>query len=256
MSVQNRLQDRTVVIAGGGTGIGAGTAKRLAAEGANVVIGDLSAERAETLAEKIRADGGRAIGRAFDMIDESSIASLVRAAVDEFGGLDGIHINAFDGVAHRQDFDVLTVDMAIFDRVMSVNLRGHFLCTRHALPLLLERGGGAIVYTSSAAAYIGENKRVSYAMSKSGVHALMRHVATGWGKQNIRANVVCPGMVPTEANWDAPASRFEKALKGHRSPRLGKPEDLAAMVALLMSEDGEWINGQIINVDGGVTLRA
>lgn len=256
MSFQNRLKGRTIVIAGGGTGIGAGTAKRLASEGANVVIGDLSAERAEAMAEQIRAAGGQAIGRAFDLVDEPTIAALIQSAVDTYGALDGIHINAFDGVAHRQDFDVLTVDMAIFDQVMRVNLRGHFLCTRHALPHLLERGGGAIVYTSSAAAYIGENKRVSYAMSKSGIHALMRHVASGWGKQNIRANVICPGMVPTEANRDAPASRFEKALKGHRSPRLGKPEDLAAMVALLMSEDGEWINGQVINVDGGVTLRA
>jgi NAD(P)-dependent dehydrogenase (short-subunit alcohol dehydrogenase family) len=250
-----RLESKNIIVAGGGTGIGAGTAKRLASEGANVIVGDLSLERAEAVAYDIVASGGQAIGRAFDLVDESTVERLIQSSIDQFGGLDGIHINAADLVAHRQDYDVLTVDMAIFDRVMAVNLRGHFLCTRYALPAMLERGGGSIVYTSSAAAYIGEPKRVSYAMSKSGVHALMRHVATGWGKQNIRANVVCPGMVPTEANWDAPASRFEKALKGHRSPRLGKPEDIAGMVALLMSSDGEWINGQVINVDGGVTLR-
>lgn len=250
-----RLEGKTIVIAGGGTGIGAATAIRLATEGARVVIGDLSAERAEGVAERIRATGGEAIGRAFDLVDEPTIPALIQSAADTFGGLDGIHINAADLVAHRHDTDALDLDMAIFDRVIAVNLRGHLLCTRHALPLLLARGGGAIVYTSSAAAFIGEPKRVSYAMSKAGGHALMRHVASRWGKENIRANAVAPGMVPTEANSNAPAERFERALRGTRSPRLGKPEDIAAMVAMLMSADGEWINGQVLSVDGGATIR-
>jgi NAD(P)-dependent dehydrogenase (short-subunit alcohol dehydrogenase family) len=251
-----RLDGRSIVIAGGGTGIGRATAHRLAEEGAMVVIGDLKAANAEAVAAAIRANGGAARGIGFDMTDEASIEAMIALAVEAHGGLDGIHINAADLVTHRRDTDVVEIDLADFDRIVAVNLRGHMLCTRHAIPALLARGGGAIVYTSSSAAYIGEPKRVAYAMTKSGMHALMRHVATAWGKRNIRANVVAPGMVPTEANRDAPAERFERALKGHRSPRLGKPEDIAAMVALLMAADGEWITGQVICVDGGVTIRA
>jgi len=250
-----RFAGKVILIAGGGTGIGAGTALRLASEGARVVIGDLSAERAQAVAAKVEAAGGRAIGRAFDVTDESTVAALVAAAVDAFGGLDGLQINVADLVVHRRDTDALDLDLAVFDRVIAVSLRGHLLCTRHALPRLLARGGGAIVYTTSAAAFIGEPKRVSYAMAKSGVHALMRHVATRWGKEGIRANAIAPGMVRTEANASAPPERFERALRGTRSRRLGTPEDIAAATALLMSADGEWINGQVLSVDGGATIR-
>jgi NAD(P)-dependent dehydrogenase (short-subunit alcohol dehydrogenase family) len=250
-----RLEDKVIVIAGGGTGIGAGTAARLASEGARVVIGDLSAERAQAVAAKIEASGARAVGRGFDVTDEPTVAALMQTAVEEFGGLDGIQINVADLAVHRRDTDALSVELAVFDRVMAVSLRGHMLCTRHALPHLLARQGGAIVYTTSAAAFIGEPKRVSYAMAKSGIHALMRHVASRWGKEGVRANAIAPGMVPTEANAGAPPERFERALRGTRSPRLGQPADIAAMVALLMSADGEWINGQMLSVDGGATIR-
>jgi NAD(P)-dependent dehydrogenase (short-subunit alcohol dehydrogenase family) len=90
-------------------------------------------------------------------------------------------------------------------------------------------------------------------MAKAGIHALARHVATRWGKEGVRANVIAPGMVQTESNVDSPAGRLEGALRGVRNPRLGRPEDIAA--AMLMSADGEWINGQVISVDGGVTIR-
>jgi NAD(P)-dependent dehydrogenase (short-subunit alcohol dehydrogenase family) len=250
-----RLKDKVIVIAGGGTGIGAGTALRLASEGARVVIGDLSGERAESVAVRIRERGGTAVGCAFDVTDEPTVARLIATAVEQFGGLDGMQVNVADLVIHRRDVDALELDLAVFDRVIAVGLRGHLLCTRYALPPMLARGGGAIVYTSSAAAFLGEPKRVSYAMAKSGVHALMRHVASRWGKQGIRANAIAPGMVPTEANWGAPPARFEGALRGTRSTRLGKPEDIAAVVAMLMSADGEWINGQTLSVDGGATIR-
>ncbi|MCL2430889.1 MAG: SDR family oxidoreductase [Alphaproteobacteria bacterium] len=250
-----RLEDKVIVIAGGGTGIGAGTALRLASEGARVVIGDLSAERARAVVGGVRERGGRATALGFDVTDEPTVGALMRAAVDEYGGLDGLQINVADLSIHRHDGDALELDLAVFDRVMAVGLRGHLLCTRYALPHLLARGGGAIVYTTSAAAFIGEPKRVSYAMAKSGVHALMRHVATRWGKEGIRANAIAPGMVRTEANVGAPPERFERALRGTRSRRLGLPEDIAAMTALLLSADGEWINGQMLSVDGGATIR-
>jgi NAD(P)-dependent dehydrogenase (short-subunit alcohol dehydrogenase family) len=124
------------------------------------------------------------------------------------------------------------------------------------LPVLLERGGGSLVYTSSAAAFIGEPERPAYAVAKAGINAIVRHVASKWGKQGIRANAIAPGLVLTDKIQQALDPKFrDMALRGSKSPRLGRPEDIAAMVAFLMSDDGEWINGQVLSVDGGATMR-
>jgi NAD(P)-dependent dehydrogenase (short-subunit alcohol dehydrogenase family) len=121
---------------------------------------------------------------------------------------------------------------------------------------MLERGGGAIVYTSSAAGHIGEPERPSYAAAKAGINSLARHVASRWGRAGIRANAVAPGLVITPAMAETIAPEFkEYALGVGRSPRLGRPDDIAAMVAYLMSDDAEWINGQVFSVDGGASLR-
>jgi len=146
--------------------------------------------------------------------------------------------------------------MAIFDRTVAIDLRGHVLCTRHALPEILKRGGGAIVYTGSGAAYAGEPTRIGYAVAKAGVHALMRHVASRWGKEGIRSNAIAPGLVMTDnALTNMPKERQEEMLAIGRSVRLGRPADIASTVAMLMSDDGDWINGQVISVDGGITMR-
>jgi NAD(P)-dependent dehydrogenase (short-subunit alcohol dehydrogenase family) len=252
------LQGKVAVVAGGGSGIGAAAATRLAEEGAAVVVGDIVGPNARAVADQIRAGGGRAIAHEFDITDDASVAGLVAAAVAEFGGLDAFHANAADLSPEviGRDTDALDVDLGIFDRTIAVNLRGHLLCTRHALPRLLERGGGAIVYTSSAAGHVGEPQRPSYGVSKSGINALMRHVASRWGREGIRANCVAPGLILTKTIRDNSDPAFrEYALGVGRSPRLGEPEDIAAAVAFLMSDDGSWVNGQVISVDGGSTIR-
>jgi NAD(P)-dependent dehydrogenase (short-subunit alcohol dehydrogenase family) len=250
------LESKVAVVAGGGSGIGAATAARLASEGAAVVVGDLAGDNATKTAEEISGRGGRAIAVQFDIADEASVVDLIAATVEEFGGLDLLHANAADLSPDNvgRDSDAVSVPLDVFDRTIEVNLRGHLLCTRHAIDRMLERGGGAIVYTSSAAAFIGEPQRPSYGIAKSGINALARHVASKWGKQGIRANAVAPGLVLTRAiSEDSPIREW--ALKSTRSPRLGQPEDIAAAVAFLMSADGEWINGQVLSVDGGATLR-
>ena len=182
----------------------------------------------------------------------------MRTAAEAFDGLDAMHVNAANMTPEviMNDSDAAGIDLDVFDVTVQVNLRGALLCARHAVPALLASGGGALVYTSSAAAFVGEPERPAYAMTKTGMHALVRHVASRWGREGIRANAVAPGPVPSEAVLpyldQATLEGMQAAL---RSPRLGRPDDVAAMVAFLVSDDGEWINGQVINVDGGMVLR-
>lgn len=252
------LSDKVVVVAGGGSGIGAATARRLGAEGAAVVVGDLQGDNANAVASEVRDAGGRAIAVQFDISDDASVAALVAAAVGEYGAVDAMHANAADLSPDTigRDTNALDVPLDVFDHTLAVNLRGHLLCTRHALPHLLERGGGALVYTSSAAGHIGEPERPSYAASKAGINSLVRHVASHWGRQGIRANSIAPGLVVTPAMDTSLAPEFRDfALRVGRSPRLGRPDDIAGMVAFLVSDDGEWVNGQVLSVDGGASMR-
>ncbi|HXQ44253.1 MAG TPA: SDR family oxidoreductase [Acidimicrobiales bacterium] len=252
------LQDKVAVVAGGAGGIGSATSIRLGEEGVAVVVADLDNDAALAVAGRITDAGGRAVGTRVDISDEQSVGEMVALAVERFGGLDILHANAADLSAGTlgRDSNALDVPLDAFDRALAVNLRGHLLCTRAAIPEILQRGGGALVYTSSGAAFMGEPERPAYAMSKSGLNALVRHVASKWGRKHIRANAVAPGLVLTEGPRSVLSEDFMKmALRGTRSWRLGEPEDIAAMVAFLVSSDGEWINGQVLSVDGGTSLR-
>jgi len=252
------LEDKVAVVAGGAGGIGTATSVRLGQEGVSVVVADLNHDAALSVAEQITDAGGRAVGVAVDISVEASVAEMVAVAVDTYGGLDILHANAADLSADTlgRDSNALEVPLDAFDRALAVDLRGPLLCTRAAIPEILKRGGGALVYTSSGAAFMGEPERPSYAMAKSGLNALVRHVASKWGRKHIRANAVAPGLVLTDGPRAVLSEEFMKmALRGTRSWRLGEPEDIAAMVAFLASSDGEWINGQVLSVDGGASLR-
>ena len=146
-------------------------------------------------------------------------------------------------------------DVGIWDRTLRVNLTGYALIIKAALPHLLAQGTGSIVCTSSGASVVGEDSRPAYAASKAGVNALCRHVATRWGKQGIRCNAIAPGFVVTEnIQQNMPPEMLQKILKFKRSPRLGEAADIAAAVAFLLSDDGEWVNGQVWHVNGGVNF--
>jgi NAD(P)-dependent dehydrogenase (short-subunit alcohol dehydrogenase family) len=251
------LKGKVVVIAGGGSGIGAATAVRLAEEGARMVLGDLSADNAASVAATIATRGGDCTPVQFDITQPDSVDKLVSVAEAQYGQIDAVHVNAADlsPTTIGRDTDALDIDPSIFDRTVAVNLRGHLLVTKRALPALLD-SEGVLVYTSSAAAFVGDEARPAYSMSKSGLNALVRHVATRWGRQGVRANAVAPGMVLTATILQGAQPELrEYALAVGRSPRLGTPEDIAAAVAFLMSSDAEWINGQILSVDGGTTMR-
>ena len=252
------LQGRVAVVAGGAGGIGTATCLRLAEEGASVVVGDLDEAAAASVTKQITEAGGRSVSAGTDISDEGSVAALMDLALSSFDRLDIVHANAADLSPDNigRDSNAVEIPLEVFDRTMHVNVRGHLLCARHAIPVMLERGGGAVIFTASAAAFVGEPERPAYAMGKSALTALVRHIASRWGKQGIRANAIAPGLVLTETVQAGLNQEFrDYAMRGTRSARLGRPEDIAAMVAFLASDDGEWINGQAISVDGGSSMR-
>jgi len=248
----SRFSGKVIICAGSATGIGAETAVRLGGEGARVVLGDVNIGGAQQVIDKITAAGGEGLAVEFDIVEPDSVRNLVARAVERFGGLDGMHVNATDRRRNQQDFDVLTTDLEVFDRLISVSLRGHLLCTRFGLPEILKRGGGAIVYTSSDAGKSPANVRMSYGVAKAGLNALMRHVAFRYGRDGIRANTVSPGSTLTDAmvSNTTEAERAEM-LRKMPSTRMGQPRDIAALVAFLLSDEAEWINGQAISINGG-----
>jgi NAD(P)-dependent dehydrogenase (short-subunit alcohol dehydrogenase family) len=255
--VNRGLTDKVAVIAGGATGIGAATATRLAAEGALVVVGDVSADGATATAESIRGSGGTATAVTFDLADPDSVRALIDSAVAELGGVDLLFNVGSDMGMLRGDTDVVDMDFAVWDRTMTVTVRGYAASMKYAIPVMLSRGGGGIVNMSSAAAFIGEPTRPAYATAKAGIGALTRHVASRWGRDGIRCNAVAPGFTGTDVMRSIPQwpELEAAALRKTPSTRVGYPSDIAAMVAFLMSDEGAWVNGQVINIDGGAVLR-
>lgn len=248
------LKDKVCIVAGGARGIGAATAERLCDEGARVVIGDILVDVAEETAERIRAKGGQIIATELDGTQMASQEAIVARAVESFGGLDVYHSNLAGGTGG--DDDALTLTEEVLDRSFAINAKSHLLATQAALPALLKRGQGVMIYTSSGAASGGNPNQPAYAMTKNAIHALARHVANKWGGRGIRANVICPGLIMTEA---VSIHLDEKMIEGFRrrtpSSRLGQPEDIAALAAFFASDDSGFVNGQVWHVNGGAQMR-
>ena len=252
-----RLQGKVAVVAGGASGIGAATATRLGAEGARVVVGDVNQAGAGETVKTIIANGGDATATPCDISDEEAVSGLFRSAVDAYGGVDLLFNVAADLSPEciGRDTDLLDVALAVWDRTIAVNLRGFVLTIRAAIPLMLERGGGAIVNTSSATAFIGEPQRPSYAASKAAINAVTRHVAARWGRDGIRCNSVAPGLIVTNAAESLGAELMESLKQANPTGRLGAPDDIADTVLFLLSDDASYVNGQVHHVDGGATMR-
>jgi NAD(P)-dependent dehydrogenase (short-subunit alcohol dehydrogenase family) len=253
-----RLEGKVILVAGGG-GIGNMLVRRYASEGAHVVLGDNHLDRGTAVAQQVSEAGGSAVAAFLDGTQEDSIAGAVALAKERFGGLDGLHANFAVLKATMADSDAVDIPLDVYDTTMNVNARGFLLCTRHAIPAMLPRGGGSVVYTSSLSGNLGEPVRVAYAMSKAAVHALMRHVAVKFGPQGVRANVIMPGMVRHEG-WQYIPADIAKNLEAQgvstaQIKRIGTAEEIAALGALLMSDEGSYISGQVLAVDGGTTMR-
>ncbi len=255
-----RLSEKVAIVAGGATGIGAVTARRLASEGAAVVIGDIAMEPATAVADGIVADGGQALAVEMDLLDESSVRSLIERTVSTFGGVDLLDNNAADTSPRSMsgDLDLVSIDPALWDHVFAVNTRGFMLTCRYAIPAMLERGGGSIVNIASGSGISGEPDHVAYGCSKAAVIQMVRHIAARWGKEGIRANAIAPGLIVTEkvAELGPVFDGFASLIDARTCvTRLGLPEDIAATVAFLLSNDSAYITGQLLQVDGGMFVR-
>jgi NAD(P)-dependent dehydrogenase (short-subunit alcohol dehydrogenase family) len=247
-------RDDVVVVTGGGSGIGRATAQRVARDGAAVGVLDLAAEQAAATAAQIEAAGGRALACTTDVSDDDAVRAAVRATVEQFGRVTGVVTSA--GIFHGPDLQPLhQVDVDTFRRVIGVNLQGTFSVLRHALPYLVD-GGGAIVTIASTAAIRGHGYGAAYTASKGGVAALTRLVAVQYGPQAVRANCVCPGGVDTPMTGGvfATAEAQERAKRAIPLGRYAQPEELADVVAFLLSDDARYVTGQTVAVEGGATI--
>jgi NAD(P)-dependent dehydrogenase (short-subunit alcohol dehydrogenase family) len=252
------IEGRRFVVAGGATGIGAATAKRLAEEGGKVIAGDINKAGLEKTVAEITAAGGIAKGVPFDLADEASCNALIQACVDAYGGVEGLANVGADLAPERsaRDLDLLDMSDDIWKRFHDVNLLGYTRTIRAALPHFIAQKNGAIVNTSSAAAFIGEDTRPAYATSKVAIHAMSRHVARRWGRDNVRCNVIAPGPTLTEGSVNyAHLPDFKAFIASTPLQRAGTMAEVAAAMTFLLSDDGAWVTGQVWSIGGGQVMR-
>jgi NAD(P)-dependent dehydrogenase (short-subunit alcohol dehydrogenase family) len=245
-----RFRGRTVVVTGGASGIGRAAVRRFLDEGANVVAGDLNAENGRAMAEAWAADRDHLRFVAGNVADEGDTAALVDVAVHTFGTLDVMFNNAGIGGAFGP---VTEIEVADWDRTFEILVRGVFLGTKHAARAMIRQGGGAIVNTASVAGLGGGGGGLAYSACKTAVISITQNSALELAKHRIRVNAVCPGVIFTplaigknETNLGDLVERLQPW------PERGRPEDIAAAVAFLASDDASFITGEHLVVDGGI----
>lgn len=251
------FENKTIIITGGGSGIGRATANILAGLGANLVVTDYSEESAGETARLIREAGGSAEAMRVNVTQASEVEAMVDFAVSTFGKLDGAFNNAGIGMQNKS-VDELTEDD--WDRVLDVNLKGVFLCMKYEIAAMRKTGGGAIVNTSSGNGVVANPYASEYCASKHGVMGLTRGGACEAAVTGVRVNAVMPGMIVTpmtEGLFKDPnfKEHGELALKRHTIGRFGQPEEIGYAVKWLLSDEASFVNGAGIAVDGGYTAR-
>jgi NAD(P)-dependent dehydrogenase (short-subunit alcohol dehydrogenase family) len=252
-----RLADKVTIITGAGGGMGRVASQLFAKEGAKVVVAEYSEAAGEETVGLVRAAGGDATFIKVDVSRESDAKAMVDHALATYGRLDCLYNNA--GIMPEADHSVTDTDVATWDSVMAVNVRGVFLGCKFAIPAMQAGGGGSIINIASFVALVGCSvPQDAYTASKGAVLSLTRSLAVQYGPKGIRANAICPGPVETPLlmDWlvkDEAAKRVRLA----RNPtgRFGKPEEIVHMAVYLASDESRWTNGASLVIDGGITIN-
>lgn len=246
----HRLAGKVAIVTGGGGGIGSAVVRRFVAEGAKVAVADVFMESAKAVAEPL---GEMALAVQFDASDPASVEAMVEATIARFGRLDILHNNAAmtDPAKHPFDTDAVTIPIEIWDEIIDINLRGYLLGCKYAIPHMIAGGGGSIINTASNSGRAGDLARIAYGSSKGAIITMTQYIATQHGRQHIRCNSIAPGVVLTPA-LDATAPGLKEIIKRHiLTPEFGTPDDIAALVAFLASDESRYITGENISISGG-----
>jgi NAD(P)-dependent dehydrogenase (short-subunit alcohol dehydrogenase family) len=243
-----RFEDRIAFVTGSGHGIGRATALRLAREGASVVVADIDNAAAESVAQEIGDAGGTALAVSCDIIDRTSVNASIAATVERFGGLD-VLVNTAGGDWRRDEQEVTEEEH--WDRIVDLNLTGAMRCVNAALPYLLESAHGGNVVSISSVNGIAAFGGFPYSAAKAGLQNLTKNLAAEYGPKGLRFNVVAPGTIRTRV-WDRQPDTIDYLTTIYPLRRVGEPEDIAAAVAFLASDDAAWVTGVTLPVDGGI----
>ena len=248
----HEFDDKTALITGAGSGIGAEIARRLGAGGARVVVADLDKDAAETIASEIEQKGGAAIAVQQDVADPEAVRRSVEIAIERFGGLDLVVNNAGISGAIAPTADYSLVD---WDKVIAVNLSGVFYGLKYQIPALLRSGGGSIVNIASILGSVGSANSPAYVAAKHGVVGLTKTAALEYASNGIRVNAIGPGYIDTPLLNALDRDVYDGLVNLHPIGRLGKPEDVAELALFLLSDRASFVTGSYHLVDGGYTAQ-
>jgi NAD(P)-dependent dehydrogenase (short-subunit alcohol dehydrogenase family) len=252
-----RLTGKVALITGAASGQGRAAARLFAKEGAQVVVTDVAVEGGEETVRLVRADGGSAAFVKMDVSKAAEVKNGVLFAVQTYGRLNILYNNAAmwkPGVDNR----VVELEEEAWDTILSVNLKGVYLCCKYGIPELTKVGGGSVINTASIAGLIGSgNPTHTYAASKGGVIALTRAMAIAYAKDRVRVNVICPGGVDTPmiAPLITDENVRQRFAANHPIGRMGTPEDIAYLALYLAADESSWVTGSVFTIDGGYTAQ-
>ncbi len=248
------LEGKVAIITGGGSGIGRATAKMFATRGAKVAVAGRRGDNLDGVVEEIEALGGEGLAVTMDVTHEQEIIDGIAATVERFGRLDITHANAAQTGAMFEDAGIAEMDLEFWNRTLATNLTGCMLCAKHSVPHMLKAGSGSIIFTGSGKGLAGDLDYPAYGTTKAGLLGLSRYVATQYGKQGIRANVIVVGLVMTEALDANMPAEAQALMKEHNLvPYLGAPDDIAEVATFLASDQSRYVTGTAVVADGGFT---
>jgi NAD(P)-dependent dehydrogenase (short-subunit alcohol dehydrogenase family) len=249
-----RLANKVAIITGSASGMGRLAAEVFASEGASIVVTDIAEKEGKATAHAIREQGGKAIFVQANVANETEVKHIVDSTIETFGRIDVLYNNA--GIMPDDDGSVTDISEATWDRVLDINLKSTFLCSKYAIPHMISEGKGSIINVASFVAFVGSSvPQDAYTASKGGMLSLTKSFAVQYGKHGIRCNAICPGPIETPLLRQLWTSEEARNLRLNRIPlgRFGEPKDIVYMALYLASDESAWTTGAWLVVDGGIS---